>query len=137
MIAMNEFNVLIVEDNIDVSEVLSTDLKEINFASNISIAHTLKEAMRYIEEVKGINFILIDWNLPDGTGIALLEKLRKSAPFQDCPIMMVTAQDNIDDVLEAMRLGANEYLIKPWTPAELKEKIDHMIEKNQPTTLGI
>lgn len=137
MIAQSEFNVLIVEDNIDVSEVLVADLKKIDFAAKITSAHSLKEAIKRIEEEPSFNFILIDWNLPDGSGIALLEKLRKSEAFKNCSIMMVTAQDNIDDVLEAMRLGANEYLIKPWTPTELREKIEHMVEKRLSVMLAI
>lgn len=130
MSSAQDFKVLIVEDYVEVSEVLETDLRAMNFASHIIKAYSLKEAMQMIEENQGINFILIDWKLPDGDGLKLLKGLRNNALFKDCPIMMVTGKDSIDDILEATRLGASEYLVKPFTTLELKEKVEHLIEKH-------
>lgn len=135
MTNIGEFKVLIVEDYIEISEILETSLRRMNFASDIIKAHSLKEAQVAIEEQLGINFILIDWKLPDGTGLVLLEKLRSHDSFKNCPIMMVTGQDSIDDILEAVRMGASEYLVKPFTSAELKQKVEDLIDRHILLTL--
>ena len=70
-----------------------------------------------------IHFILSDWNVPDGTGLDLLKEVRSRKHLAPIPILMVTAEDSISYMLEAIEEGVNEYLIKPWTPEEFDEKI--------------
>lgn len=73
---------------------------------------------------KKIQFIICDWNLPDGTGFDLLKKFRKIPAYAGIPFVMCTTMDEISNILEAIQAGANEYIVKPWEIDELRKKIE-------------
>lgn len=81
-----------------------------------------------------VEFVIIDWNMPTMSGIQLLKKCRNEDVFKKLPFMFVTAEGEHEQVTEAMNQGAIEYVIKPFSPAQLKEKLQSAFKKTIPKT---
>ena len=71
-----------------------------------------------------INFIVSDWNMPKMTGIELLRKVRASEEFADIPFLMVTAEAQQENIIEAVQAKVSNYIVKPFTAETMKQKID-------------
>jgi two-component system phosphate regulon response regulator PhoB len=78
------------------------------------------------------DMIILDWMMPGMTGIEVLERLRKEPKTASVPVLMLTARGQIKDQQRAMALGATDYVLKPFSPLELLEKITTILEKNAP-----
>ena len=74
-----------------------------------------------------IEFIVSDWNMPKMTGIDLLRKVRASEEFSDIPFLMVTAEAQQENIIEAVQAKVSNYIVKPFTPPVLKEKLEHVL----------
>jgi DNA-binding response OmpR family regulator len=90
----------------------------------------MTEATVMLEEIPDIDCILVDWSLPDGEGLELVKKLRQSEVHQNKAIVIISANDDINDILEAVRCGATDYIVKPWSRSELKDKIGYALRKH-------
>ena len=73
-----------------------------------------------------IEFIVTDWNMPVMSGLDLILAVRHNDP--DIPILMVTTNAAKDDIIEAIKAGANNYIVKPFTPDTLEEKLNSMLQ---------
>ena len=71
-----------------------------------------------------IQFIVSDWNMPKMTGIDLLRKVRASEEFADIPFLMVTAEAQQENIIEAVQAKVSNYIVKPFTAETMKQKID-------------
>ncbi len=71
-----------------------------------------------------IDFVVSDWNMPNMTGIELLRKVRDSEEFADMPFLMVTAEAQQENILEAVQAKVSNYIVKPFTADTMKQKID-------------
>jgi two-component system chemotaxis response regulator CheY len=72
---------------------------------------------------QAIDLVVTDWNMPEMNGAELVQVLRSLPQYQEVPIVMVTTRGMQEDVITAMKLGVNGYIIKPFTPEILGEKI--------------
>lgn len=79
----------------------------------------------------GIEFVVTDWNMPGMTGIELLKAIRAEPSLASLPVLMVTAEANKEQIVEAAQAGVNGYIIKPFTAETLKEKLDRIIQRLQ------
>mgnify|MGYP006289673771 CR=1 FL=1 len=70
-----------------------------------------------------IDFIISDWNMPEMTGIELLRKVRASEEYADLPFLMVTAEAQQENIIEAVQAKVSNYIVKPFTPDTLEQKI--------------
>jgi two-component system chemotaxis response regulator CheY len=70
-----------------------------------------------------IDMVLLDWNMPIMDGMAFLKTVRADAAFKDVKVIMCTSESEKSKVVEALKSGANNYIVKPFTPEALKEKI--------------
>ena len=108
--------------------MMKSHLKEMGFTTPPFEAACVQEALKLVQEKKSlIKFIISDWNLPDGTGLEFLKKVRSLREFDKVPFMMVTSENDINHMLEAVTAGSNNYLVKPWNPADLKDKIQEFL----------
>jgi two-component system chemotaxis response regulator CheY len=82
-----------------------------------------------LTKLKGetFEFVISDWNMPNMTGIELLKAIRADAGLKALPFLMVTAEAKPENVTEALKAGVNNYIVKPFTSATLKEKIDKIL----------
>jgi two-component system chemotaxis response regulator CheY len=77
----------------------------------------------------GVDFVVTDWNMPGTTGIELLKLIRADEKLKTLPVLMVTAESKREQIIEAAQAGVNGYIIKPFTAATLKEKLDKIFER--------
>ena len=76
--------------------------------------------------------VILDWMMPGMTGIEVLERLRQQPKTASVPVLMLTARGQVKDQQRAMELGVTGYVLKPFSPLELLEKITAILEKNSP-----
>ena len=81
------------------------------------------EGLKILSETDGIKVILLDWMMPEMDGIEVLKRIRGSNKFKETPVIMLTALDTRDQVAEAVKSGANDYIVKPFEDTLLIDKI--------------
>jgi two-component system chemotaxis response regulator CheY len=85
------------------------------------------EALKCIEEHKSFDLVIIDWNMPNMDGITLIAKIRETD--KRTPLVMCTTEAEKTRVMEAIKAGANNYVVKPFTPESLLDRIRQTLEK--------
>lgn len=123
---MSDLKILAVDDSPTMRRIIINTLKRAGY-SEVLEAKDGKEALAKIK-VEDINFVITDWNMPEMNGLELVKYLRATEEYSDMPILMVTTRSVKDDILEAMKAGVNNYIVKPFTPETLKEKIQYILD---------
>jgi len=116
---------LIVDDSPTMRRIVANSLQSLGY-NNIVEAEDGKDAVGKLESEK-FNFVITDWNMPNMTGLELTKYIRSEPKFGNLPILMVTTRGLKQDVIEALQAKVNNYIIKPFTPPVLKEKIDAIL----------
>ena len=114
--------VLIVDDFSTMRRIIKNILKQLGF-NNITEADDGTAAWEILTKDQ-IDFIISDWNMPQMTGIELLRKVRASEEFGDLPFLMVTAEAQQENIIEAVQAKVSNYIVKPFTAETLGEKIN-------------
>lgn len=114
---------LIIEDTKSYQEQLVEDIRKMGVTSNIYKADNVTIGLKLLQS-HHIDFIICDWNLPDGTGIDLLSTVRLIPKYKKIPFVMCTTESEVSMVLNAITSGASEFIIKPWSQKELVSKIN-------------
>lgn len=76
--------------------------------------------------------IVCDWNMPNLSGFELLKKLRSDGPYKKVPFILVTAENEQKQVIEAAKAGVSNYIVKPFTPADFQSKLQQVYNKHFP-----
>jgi len=127
MIDVNKkINILVVDDFATMRKVIRNLLKQSGY-ENVTEAEDGVAAMNVLKSTK-IDFVISDWNMPNMTGIELLRAVRSDNELSATPFLMVTAESLRDNVLEAIKAGVSNYIVKPFTAEVLGEKIDKIFE---------
>jgi len=127
---MNEnSHILIVDDDNRIRELIKEYLEEHNFI--VSTANNAEEAN---EKIKLVDFeiIVLDIMMPGESGLALTKKLRKNI---STPIILLTAKGEVDDRIIGLESGADDYLVKPFSPKELLLRINNILKKTKENIL--
>jgi len=119
-------NLLVVDDFSTMRRIIKNILRQLGF-TNIEEADDGTTAWEIINQ-GGIDFVISDWNMPQMTGIELLRKVRASEEFGDMPFLMVTAEAQQENVIEAVQAKVSNYIVKPFTAETLKQKIDKIFD---------
>ena len=117
---------MVVEDSTSMRKVLRTILRSLGFV-NVHEAEDGADAWEQLRE-GGFDLLISDWNMPNMSGLELLENVRSHETTADLPVIMATSRTERDDVIAAMKAGANNYISKPFNPAQLKDKIDKVLQ---------
>ena len=117
---------LIVDDSLTMRRIVINTLKSIGFENVIEAADGKDAMAKLLSE--GAEFLITDWNMPEMSGLDLVKWARGSEQFAEIPILMITTRGNKDDVIEAMKMRVNNYIVKPFTAPGLKEKIDQILK---------
>lgn len=139
MIEFNEIQMpkdttfLIVEDESDIAEIIEDQLQEMKFTGQMFKADSFEKAKEILTD-NNVTFIISDWNLRGLTGLDLLKYIRTHDTLKETPFLMVTGNDDIDEMLRATEEGTSDYLVKPWTEKELKQKVFSAWEFHNNTT---
>jgi len=113
--------ILVVDDQETMRKVISHILQQLGY-SNITTAEDGKDAFRKLA-AGNFDFVVSDWNMPNMSGIQLLKAIRKTDTIKDTPVLLITAENEKSQVMEAARAGVNSFIAKPFSPAELEKKI--------------
>jgi len=119
--------ILIVDDFSTMRRIVKNALHDLGY-TNMTEADDGATALPLLKE-GDFEFVVTDWNMPGMTGIDLLKAIRADAKLKSIPVLMVTAEAQRDQIVEAAKSGVNGYIIKPFTAATLKEKIDKIFER--------
>ena len=119
---------LIVDDSPTMRRIVFNTLKRLGY-SEIEEAEHGAEALEKLKTIPGFNFIVTDWNMPVMDGLQLVQEIRANEEWKKIPILMVTTRSVKDDIIDAMKAGVNNYVVKPFTPEVLKQKIDLILSK--------
>ncbi|VAW34582.1 Chemotaxis regulator - transmits chemoreceptor signals to flagellar motor components CheY [hydrothermal vent metagenome] len=114
--------ILVVDDFPTMRRIMRNLLKELG-CSNVDEAEDGSMALEKLKSDK-FEFVITDWNMPKMTGIELLKAIRSDPALKALPVLMVTAEALQDNVVEAVQAGVSNYIVKPFTAAALKEKLD-------------
>lgn len=118
--------ILIIEDDKDLQEILQTTLEKERYV--VEVADNLNTGIEKVS-VYDYDCILLDIMLPDGSGLTLLEQLKQIQKKGN--VIIISAKDSIEDKVEGLNLGADDYLPKPFHLTELLARIKSVIRRNQ------
>ena len=122
-----QMKILIVDDFSTMRRIIKNLLRDLGY-TNTSEADDGKTALPMLQ-AGSFDFLVTDWNMPGMTGIELLKSVRADERLNDLPVLMVTAEAKRDQIVEAAQAGVNGYVVKPFTAAALKEKIEKIFER--------
>ena len=117
--------ILIVEDDRPLSQGIQMALRQSD--REIRLAHTLAAA-RDALAAGGVDLVILDVNLPDGSGLALLEELRRTS---DLPVLILSANDMEMDQVAGLELGADDYVTKPFSLAILRARVGNLLRQRR------
>jgi len=112
--------ILVVDDSSTMRRIIKNTLNRLNH-NDILEAEDGLVAWKILKSNKDIEIIMTDWNMPNMNGLELVKKIRKED--KDIPIIMVTTEGGKVEVITALKVGVNNYIIKPFTPNILKNKL--------------
>lgn len=119
--------ILIVDDFSTMRRIIKNLLRDLGF-SNTQEADDGLTALPMLKS-GDYDFLVTDWNMPGMSGIDLLKAVRADEKLSSLPVLMVTAEAKRDQIIEAAQAGVNGYVVKPFTAAALKEKIEKIFER--------
>ena len=118
--------ILTVDDFSTMRRIIRNMLRQLGF-TNIVEAEDGAEALSLLQREK-VDFVISDWNMPNMSGLDLLKAIRADENLKPLPVLLVTAEALKENVLEAVKAGVNNYVVKPFTAETLKEKIDAIFQ---------
>ncbi|MCD6441179.1 MAG: response regulator [Candidatus Marinimicrobia bacterium] len=124
---MLDKKVIFVDDSLTMRRIILNALKKIGF-NDITEAENGLDALEKMEK-REFDLVLTDWNMPEMNGEQFVKELRSKEKYKKLPILMITTRGMKDDVITAVKLGVNGYVVKPFTPEILKGKINDVISK--------
>jgi len=107
--------------------IIKNLLRDLGF-QNVSEADDGSTALPMLQNGE-YDFVVTDWNMPGMQGIDLLRAIRADERLSHIPVLMVTAEAKREQIIEAAQAGVNGYIVKPFTAATLKEKLDKVFER--------
>jgi len=119
--------ILIVDDFSTMRRIIKNLLRDLGF-NNTSEADDGKTALPMLK-AGDFQFLITDWNMPGMQGIDLLKAVRADDKLKTLPVMLVTAEQKREQIVAAAEAGVNGYIVKPFTAATLKEKIDKIFAR--------
>ncbi len=122
--------VLVVDDMSTMRRIIKNVLKQIGFSDMVE-AENGQDALNKLK-AGDIGFIVSDWNMPVMQGIDLLRAVRADAELKHLPFLMVTAEAQKENIIEAVQAGVSNYVVKPFTAEALQEKLEKIFAKTQP-----
>jgi len=115
---------LVVDDSVTMRRIIMNALERIGYTEAVEASNG-HEALGCFDT--SVGFIITDWNMPTMSGLEFARSVRSHAAGQTVPILMVTTRGAREDIVAAVEAGVNNYILKPFTPSVLKDKIDRLL----------
>jgi two-component system, chemotaxis family, chemotaxis protein CheY len=113
---------LVVDDSSTMRRIIKNTLARLGYKDVLEGADGV-EGWEQMDSNPDIEMLITDWNMPEMNGLELVKKVRADERFTDLPIIMVTTEGGKAEVITALKAGVNNYIVKPFTPQVLKEKL--------------
>jgi len=117
--------VLVVDDFLTARRIMKNILKQIGF-TNIVEAENGEEALKVLKK-DGIDLVVSDWNMPVMDGLEMLKAIRADEDLKAITVLMVTAEAQKDNIVDAISAGVSEYIVKPYTAKTIEEKLQKLL----------
>lgn len=127
--AVENTNILIVEDEPSIVELVTFTLKGAGW--NVFAVRNSAEAWEFIQR-RTPQMVLLDWMLPDQSGLRLLSRIRGDRQLHELPVIMLTAKSMEEDKIAGLDNGADDYITKPFSPRELTARIKALLRRKAP-----
>jgi two-component system phosphate regulon response regulator PhoB len=127
--AVGKSTILIVEDEPSIVELVTFSLREAGW--NTFAVQSAAEAWECIQR-RNPHLVLLDWMLPDQSGLRLLSKIRNDRQLHELPVIMLTAKSMEEDKIAGLDTGADDYITKPFSPRELTARIKALLRRKSP-----
>jgi two-component system chemotaxis response regulator CheY len=117
-----------VDDSPTIRHIVVKALEKLGF--EMYQAENGLEALKTLEEIGTVDIIVLDWNMPEMDGYQFLVEMRKNEKYGSIKVMMLTTENQRHFIVKAIMAGANEYLMKPFSPDMLIDKVRMLLEIN-------
>jgi len=114
--------ILVVDDSSTMRRIIKNTLARLDHKDILEGADGL-EGWTALDANPDVEMLITDWNMPEMNGLELVKKVRADSRFTELPIIMVTTEGGKSEVIVALKAGVNNYIVKPFTPQILKEKL--------------
>ena len=114
--------VLLVDDSMTIRRILKGLLGPLGVTDILEAGNGV-QALKTLTETGGIDYVLLDWNMPEMDGLSVLKAIRANEAWRGVKVIMCTSESDKSRVIEAIKAGANNYIVKPFTPEIIKEKM--------------
>jgi two-component system chemotaxis response regulator CheY len=114
--------ILVVDDSSTMRRIIKNTLNRLGY-TELFDAEDGAKAWDVLSANPEIDVLITDWNMPEMNGLELVQKVRAEERYIDMPIIMVTTEGGKTEVITALKAGVNNYIVKPFTPQVLKEKL--------------
>ena len=121
-----EHVIITVDDSSTMRRIIKNTLQRLGFSSILEAGNGI-EALEVMAKNK-IDMIVTDWNMPEMDGLTFVKTVRQKEQSKDTPILMITTEAAKEDILTALRSGVNNYVVKPFTPDTLQEKVFKLLD---------
>jgi len=122
--------ILVVDDSSTMRRIIVNTLARLGYKDVVQGADGV-EAWEAMQANPDIGIVITDWNMPNMNGLELVKKIRAEEKYADIPIIMVTTEGGKGEVITALKAGVNNYIVKPFTPQVLKEKLQAVLGVNE------
>lgn len=116
--------ILVVEDSATMRRIIVNTLQRLGYADVLE-AEDGVQGLQVLNPA--VEFVITDWNMPNMSGLDFVKQIRAGAVNPGVPILMVTTRSVREDIVQAAQAGVNNYVVKPFTPDVLKQKIDQIL----------
>ena len=121
--------VLVVDDMLTMRKIVTKTCQKLGFQNIVDAANGALAWQIMNQANPPIELVISDWNMPESTGIDLLKRVRADSRYSKIPFVLVTAEAEQHQIVEAMQAGVSGYVIKPFSADTLKEKLDAIGKK--------
>lgn len=118
--------ILVVDDSLTIRSIVKNILNRIGY-ENILEAENGLNAFEILKQNSDIQILITDWNMPGMSGLELVQQVRSFKHFSEIKIIMITTEGAKQDVIRAIKSGVNDYIVKPFTPNVLSEKLSRIL----------
>ena len=119
-------SIITVDDSSTMRRIIKNTLQKLGFETILEAGNGV-EALEVMSKNK-VDMVVTDWNMPEMDGLTFVKAVRAKEEYKDLPILMITTEAAKEDILTALRSGVNNYVVKPFTPETLQEKVFKLLD---------
>ena len=123
-----DLKVIIVDDMLTMRKIVTKSCRDLGFKNFVEAADGAL-AWKTLNENPDVGLIISDWNMPNMSGLDFLKRVRADSKFAPLPFVLLTAESELEQVKTAVAAGVDNYIVKPFTPSVLQQKLDQVYQK--------